>query len=81
VKDVAPSSGAETGGQNVEENMLRRLLALVGLVFYGSLDRVSGLLFDDLDYPDERDPLASGEAGAEVTTDEDRGLVGRLLAS
>jgi len=50
--------GAETGSQNVEVNMLRRLLALVGLVFYGSLDRVSGLLFDDLDYPDERDPLA-----------------------
>ena len=61
--------------------MLRRLLALVGLVFYGSLDRVSGLLFDDLDYPDERDPLASGEADDVVATEEDRGLVGRLLAS
>jgi hypothetical protein len=61
--------------------MLRRLIVLVGLVFYGSLDRVSGLLFDDLDYPDDRDPLASAEAGDVAATDEDRGLVGRLLAS
>lgn len=61
--------------------MLRRLIALIGLAFYGSLDRVSGLLFDDLDYPDDRDPLASAAAGDEVVTGEDRGPVGRLLAS
>jgi len=61
--------------------MLRRLLALVGLLFYGSLDRVSGLLFDDLDYPDDRDPLASSPDVDEPTTADDRGLVTRLLAS
>ena len=73
--------GAETGSQNVEMVMLRRLLALVGLVFYGSLDRVSGLLFDDLDYPDERDPLASSSAVEEAAPADDQGLVTRLLAS
>jgi hypothetical protein len=61
--------------------MLRRLLALAGLVFYGSLDRVSGLLFDDLDYPDDRDPLASSPDVDAAAPAEDRGLVGRLLAS
>jgi hypothetical protein len=61
--------------------MLRRLFALVGLAFYGSLDRVSGLLFDDLDYPDDRDPLASPAGADEVAGEEDRGLVTRLLAS
>ena len=62
--------------------MLRRLLTLVGLAFYGSLDRVTGLLFDDLDYPDDRDPLASTTAGGEAAAAaDDRGLVTRLLAS
>ena len=39
--------------------MIRRLFALVALVFYGSLDRVSGLMPDDLDYSDDEDTLAS----------------------
>jgi hypothetical protein len=39
-------------------SMIRRLFALVALLFYGSLDRVTRLMSDDLDYPDE-DPLAS----------------------
>ena len=59
--------------------MLRRLLTLVGLAFYGSLDRVTGLLFDDLDYPDDRDPLASAASDAEEL--DDRGTLPRLLAS
>jgi len=39
--------------------MIRRLFALVALAFYGSIDRVAGLLSDDLDYPDDEDALAS----------------------
>jgi hypothetical protein len=58
--------------------VIRRLLALIGLVFYGSLDRVSGLLFDDLDYPDDRDPLASSPAGDEPP--DEPGIAARLLA-
>ena len=41
-------------------DMIRRLAALVALLFYGSIDRVSGLLADDLDYPEDEDTLASG---------------------
>jgi hypothetical protein len=40
-------------------SMIRRLFALMALLFYGSLDRVTGLMSDDLDYPDDDDPLAS----------------------
>ena len=39
-------------------SMIRRLFALVALLFYGSLDRVTGLMSEDVDYPDD-DPLAS----------------------
>jgi len=39
--------------------MIRRLSALVALLFYGSIDRVTGLMSDDLDYPDDEDALAS----------------------
>ena len=39
--------------------MFRRLFALVALVFYGSIDRVTGLLSDDLDYSEDEDTLAS----------------------
>jgi hypothetical protein len=41
-------------------DMIRRLLALFALLFYGSIDRVTTLMSDDLDYPDDEDPLASG---------------------
>ena len=40
-------------------SMIRRLLALVALLFYGSIDRVTGLMADDFDYPGDDDPLAS----------------------
>ena len=40
-------------------SMIRRLFALTALLFYGSIDRVTGLLSDDLDYPDDDDALAS----------------------
>ena len=40
-------------------SMIRRLLALTALLFYGSIDRVTGLLSDDLDYPEDDDALAS----------------------
>jgi hypothetical protein len=40
-------------------SMIRRLTALTALLFYGSIDRVSGLLADDVDYPDDEDKLAS----------------------
>jgi hypothetical protein len=40
-------------------SMIRRLTALIALLFYGSIDRVSGLLADDADYPDDEDTLAS----------------------
>ncbi|HEV3355061.1 MAG TPA: hypothetical protein VG076_19175 [Acidimicrobiales bacterium] len=39
--------------------MIRRLFALVALAFYGSIDRVTGLMSDDVDYPDDEDTLAS----------------------
>ncbi len=44
---------------DVAMGMFRRVLALIGTAFYGSLDRVAGALFDDPDYPDTHDPLAS----------------------
>ena len=40
-------------------NMIRRLFSLVALLFYGSIDRVTGFMSDDLDYPTEDDALAS----------------------
>ena len=40
-------------------SMIRRLFALVALAFYGSIDRVTGLMSDDLDYPEDDDALAS----------------------
>jgi hypothetical protein len=40
-------------------SMIRRLLALIALLFYGSIDRVTELMSDDADYPDDDDPLAS----------------------
>ena len=40
-------------------SMIRRLFALAALVFYGSIDRVTGLMSDDLDYLDDEDTLAS----------------------
>lgn len=39
-------------------SMIRRLFALVALLFYGSIDRVTALIPDDVDYPDD-DALAS----------------------
>jgi hypothetical protein len=39
-------------------SMIRRLFALVALLFYGSIDRAAALLSDDADYPED-DPLAS----------------------
>jgi len=39
--------------------MIRRLFALVALLFYGSIDRVTGLMSDDLDYSEDEDTLAS----------------------
>jgi len=39
-------------------SMIRRLFALLALLFYGSIDRVTGLMSDDVDYPDD-DALAS----------------------
>jgi hypothetical protein len=41
-------------------DMIRRPFALVALLFYGSIDRVTALMSDDLDYPEDEDPLASG---------------------
>jgi hypothetical protein len=40
-------------------SMIRRLFALLALAFYGSIDRVAGLMSDDLDYPEDDDVLAS----------------------
>ena len=40
-------------------SMIRRLFALVALLSYGSLDRVTGLMSEDFDYPDDDDTLAS----------------------
>ena len=40
-------------------SMVQRLFALLALLFYGSIDRVAGLMSDDLDYPDDDDALAS----------------------
>jgi len=40
-------------------SMIRRLFALVVLAFYGSIDRVAGLMSDDVDYPGDDDTLAS----------------------
>ena len=39
--------------------MIRRLFALVALLFYGSIDRMTGLIPDDVDYPVDDDALAS----------------------
>ena len=39
--------------------MTQRVLALVGFVFYGALDRFTGMFFHDLSYPADDDPLAS----------------------
>lgn len=41
-------------------SMIRRLFALVALLFYGSIDRAAALFSDDADYPDDDDTLASG---------------------
>ena len=38
--------------------MIRRLFALV-LLLYGSIDRVTGLMSDDIDYLDDEDTLAT----------------------
>jgi hypothetical protein len=51
--------------------MVRRLFTLVGVAFYGTVDRIASLLLDDASYPDERDPLATartthGAASADV---------------
>jgi hypothetical protein len=59
VKDVAAANAADWAESDVEMDMMRRLFALTGLVFYGSLDRVTRTLFTDLDYPEVDDPLAS----------------------
>ena len=40
-------------------SMIQRLFALLALLFYGSIDRVTGLMSDDLEYPDDDDALAS----------------------
>jgi hypothetical protein len=40
-------------------SMIRRLFALVALLFYGSIDRAASLMSDDLDYPEDEDRLAS----------------------
>ena len=41
-------------------SMIRRLFALLALLFYGSIDRAAVLLSDDdADYPDDDDKLAS----------------------
>ena len=40
-------------------SMIRRLTALAALLFYGSIDRVTSLLAEDADYPDDEDTLAS----------------------
>jgi hypothetical protein len=42
--------------------MTRRVLALVGFVFYGAIDRFTGMFFEDLTYPTDDDPLASPRA-------------------
>jgi hypothetical protein len=42
--------------------MMRQLLAVVGDWFYGGFDRISTLVADDPDYPDDGDPLASALA-------------------
>ena len=39
--------------------MIRRLFALVALLFYGSIDRMTALIPDDVDYPVDDDALAS----------------------
>ena len=59
VKDVAPRVRTDWGSSTVEMSMIRRLFSLVALLFYGSIDRVTGLMSDDLDYPDDDDALAS----------------------
>jgi hypothetical protein len=41
-------------------SMIRRLFALLALLFYGSIDRAAGFFADDdADYPDDDDTLAS----------------------
>jgi hypothetical protein len=42
--------------------MAQRVLALVSLVFYGTIDRITAIFFDDPSYPDDDDPLASPSA-------------------
>jgi len=59
VKDVAAQNRTDWGSSNVVMSMIRRLFALAALLFYGSIDRVTGLMSDDLDYPEDEDPLAS----------------------
>jgi hypothetical protein len=59
VKDVAALRRADWGNPNVVMDMIRRLFALFALLLYGSIDRVTTLMSDDLDYPDDEDPLAS----------------------
>ena len=59
MKDVAAQNRTDWGSSNVVMSMIRRLFALAALLFYGSIDRVTGLMSDDLDYPEDEDPLAS----------------------
>ena len=59
MKDVAARNRTDWGSSNVVMTMIRRLFALAALLFYGSIDRVTGLMSDDLDYPEDEDPLAS----------------------
>lgn len=59
MKDVAARNRTDWGSSNVVMSMIRRLFALAALLFYGSIDRVTGLMSDDLDYPEDEDPLAS----------------------
>ena len=40
-------------------DMIRRLFSLAALLFYGSIDRVTGLIPDDIDYSVDEDALAS----------------------
>ena len=59
MKDVAAQNRTDWGSSNVVMSMIRRLFALAALLFYGSIDRVTGQMSDDLDYPEDEDPLAS----------------------
>ena len=59
MKDVAARNRTDWGSSNVVMSMIRRLFALAALLFYGSIDRLTGLMSDDLDYPEDEDTLAS----------------------